>query len=440
MTAESPIRIAIVGAGPSGFYAAQALLETAAACEIDMIERLPTPYGLIRSGVAPDHPTTKNIQATFERIAADDRVHLFGNVTIGTDISLPELRQLYDAVILAVGATIDARLDIPGGDLEGVYGAAQFVGWYNGQPDFADLDPKLDDPAAVVIGNGNVAIDIARILCRSISELEATDLADHAIDLLSRSAIRDVHIVGRRGPVESKFTNVELSELGELENAVALAERADIPDAIDGDISPRDRRMKEKNLRSFRAFAQADRASRPRGVRFAFFLKPHEIVGTDRVRAVVFERMRMVDGEIAGTNEFFEIPCGLVVSAIGYRSASLAGMPERRGAVPDPSGRIDDGLYAVGWFMRGPSGKIATNRADGEAVAQRLIAETVASTRPGRQGLIKRLERTKTRWIDFSGWQRIDAEEVRTARPLAPRRKLKRIDEMLNVASRPHQS
>ncbi len=436
MTAENPIRIAIVGAGPSGFYAAQALLDIAGACEIDIIERLPTPYGLIRSGVAPDHPTTKNIQATFERTAADDRVRLFGNVTVGRDIDLADLRALYDAVILAVGAPVDARLDIPGRDLKGVYGAAQFVGWYNGHPDFADLDPILDDPRAVVIGNGNVAIDIARILCRSILELEATDLADHAIDLLSRSAIRDVHIVGRRGPVESKFTNVELSELGEMENAVALAAGTDIPDAVDGDVSPRDRRMKEKNLRSFQAFAQADRASRPRGIRFAFFSRPHEIVGSDRVKAVVFERMRISDGKLAGTGAFFEIPCGLVVSAIGYRSAPLLGLPEADRAGAEPSGRIGNGLYAVGWFKRGPSGKIATNRADGDSVAAALLAESAASDRPGRQGLVASLERAKAGWIDFGGWKHIDAEEVRSARPLAPRRKLTRIDEMLAVAAR----
>lgn len=436
MTAESPIRIAIVGAGPSGFYAAQALLDIACACEIDIIERLPTPYGLIRSGVAPDHPTTKTVQATFERTATDPRVRLFGNVTVGKEIALAELRALYDAVILAVGAPVDARLDIPGRDLGGVYGAAQFVGWYNGHPDFADLDPALDDPGAVVIGNGNVAIDIARILCRSIPELEATDLADHALGLLARSAIRDVHIVGRRGPVESKFTNVELSELGEMDNAVALAAATDLPDAVDGDVSPRDRRMKEKNLRSFQAFAQADRTSRPRGIRFAFFARPHEIVGSDRVRSVVFERMRIADGSPAGTGAFFEIPCGLVVSAIGYRGAPLAGLSDADRAGADPSGRIEDGLYAVGWFKRGPSGKIATNRADGDSVARVLIAETTASARPGRQGLIERLGRANAGWVDFAGWKHIDSEEVGTARPAAPRRKLTRIDEMLAVAAR----
>lgn len=432
MTTQIPIRVAIIGAGPSGFYAAQALLDATPACEIDVLERLPTPYGLIRSGVAPDHPTTKNIQATFPKTAADERVRLFGNVTVGKDVALAELRELYDAVILASGAPLDIRVDIPGHDLAGVYGAAEFVGWYNGHPDFADLDPRLDAPGAVIIGNGNVAIDVARILAKSIPELEATDIADHAIASLTMSSVRDVHIVGRRGPVEAKFTNVELSELGEMVNAVALARKEDLPETVEGDVSPRDRRMKEKNLRCFHAFAAADPASRSRRIHFVFNARPVAILGTDRVEAVRFERTTSAGGS-GGT---FEVPCGLVVSAIGYRSAPLEGIvPARDDDAVAADGRIEHGLDAVGWFKRGPSGKIATNRADGDAVAGVILSEIVPSGRPGRSALVERLGGGAARWVDFESWGRIDAEETRTARTGAPRRKITRIEQMLLIAS-----
>lgn len=433
MSSDSPLKIAILGAGPSGFYAAQALLDADQTCEIDILDRLPTPYGLIRSGVAPDHPTTKNIQATFERTAEDPRVRLFGNVTVGRDVQIDDLRAIYDAVILAIGAPLDARLDVPGRELAGVYGAAEFVGWYNGHPDFADLDPALDQPGAVVIGNGNVAIDIARILSKSVAEIEVTDIADHAIRQLERSAIRDVHVVGRRGAVEAKFTNVELAELGTLQNAVAVTAKDALPDTVDPALPARDRRLKEKNLRSFHEFAAADPASRPRRIHFVFYARPHAIEGTDRVEAMVFERLRPVDGALEATGELITIPCGLVVTAIGYRRTPLGADAAAELPEVDASGRIERGLYAVGWFKRGPSGKIATNRADGEAVAKVLLDEVEPSGREGREALLRLLSDAGVRWTDFGHWKHIDAEEVRSARPAAPRRKMTRIADMLDV-------
>ena len=428
LTGEASIKVAIVGAGPSGFYAAQALLDASPDCAIDIVERLATPYGLIRSGVAPDHPTTKNIESTFAQTAADPRVRLFANVAVGRDIALDELRDLYDAVVLAIGAPLDAPLDVPGHDLPGVYGAAEFVGWYNGHPDFAGLDPNLDTPGAVIVGNGNVAIDIARILAKSIAELSTTDIADHALEKLTASSVRNIAIAGRRGAVEAKFTNVELAELREMENAVAITDGAALPETVGSNLSPRDLRVKEKNLRCFHDFSRANPASRPRRIDFLFHARPVAIIGPERATAIRFERMSPVDGTPIGTGQHFEVPCGLVVSAIGYRSAALAGLAD---ASRRETGRLDRGLYSVGWFKRGPSGKIATNRADGEALAATLLAEIEPSSKPGGAALERLLVERRCLWIDFEAWRSIDAEERRTARSGAPRRKLVRLDDML---------
>lgn len=434
MSIGNSIKVAVVGAGPSGFYAAQALAAAHTDIEIDLIDRLPTPYGLIRSGVAPDHPNTKAIQGTFEQVASDSRVCFFGNVTVGRDIRLDELRGMYDAVVLASGAPLDLRLGIPGEDMDGVYGAAEFVGWYNGHPDYADLAPPLDKSGAVVIGNGNVAIDIARILSKPLDELGPTDIADHAIERLAGSAIREIHIVGRRGPADSKFTNVELRELGEMANAVAIANGDDLPDAAPEGLAPRERRMKEKNLQCFHAFAEADPLSKPRRIRFSFFARPDRILGKGRVTAVRFEGTQLDEkGHLVGRGEYFEIPCGLVVTAIGYSAEPIDGLtPEDMARLSgDPSGRIERGFYLVGWLKRGPSGKIATNRADGDELAKRLLAEISPAGRPGRAGLRQRLDSNGTQWVDFDQWKLIEAEEFRTARAGAPRRKITKVADML---------
>lgn len=428
MTAEGSIKVAIIGSGPSGFYAAQALATSGRNCEIDIIERLPTPYGLIRSGVAPDHPNTKTIQSTFEQFLAGEQIRFFGNVTVGSDVNLAELREIYDAVVLATGASLDVRLGIPGEDLPGVYGASAFVGWYNGHPDHADLAPDLTGAGAVIIGNGNVAIDIARILSKPVDDLARTDIADHAIERLATSAVSDIHVVGRRGPVESKFTNVELTEIGEMPHAVALADEEVLHAQVDPELSPRDRRVKEKNLRCFQAFAANDPASRAKRIHFRFHARPVAVLGNGRVEAVRFERTRVAGGRAAGSGDFFDIPCSLLVTAIGYRSERLG-----QGDGTGQGGRIATGLYSVGWYKRGPSGKIATNRMDGDELAGTLLDEISSGHGAGRQELIARLRARNVDFTDFSGWKIIDAEETRTARPGAPRRKIIRVPDMLGL-------
>jgi ferredoxin--NADP+ reductase len=433
--AASGLKIAIVGAGPAGFYAAEALAAACPDCEITLIERLPTPYGLIRSGVAPDHQTTKSIQNTFERIARLDKVRFVGNVEIGGDVSLDELRRFYDGVVLACGAPLNAPLGIPGDNLPEVYGAAQFVGWYNGHPDYAELHPRLDGGGVVVIGNGNVAIDIARVLSKSPDELANSDIAHHALQRLSVANLSDVHIVGRRGPVEAKFTTAELQELGELQTTVVLADAAELPESVGEELSPRDRRLKNKNLECFKAFAQADPASRARRLRFQFNARPVQVLGDDRVEAVRFERTRIVGEAVEGTGEIFEIPCRLVVYAIGYRPSPMLGVNLRGtdNRLQSDAGRVAPGLYVVGWLKRGPSGKIGTNRIDGEEIAKKIIAEVDASGRTGFSGLEKLFQERSLRWTDFDDWKAIEAAEVAAALMGAPRRKFVRVDHMLEV-------
>lgn len=432
------LKIAIVGAGPAGFYAAEALAAACPGCELDLIERLPTPYGLIRSGVAPDHQTTKTIQDTFEKTAQLSNLRFIGNIEIGRDVLLDELRDLYDAVVLACGTPHDAPLGVSGDNLPGVYGAAEFVGWYNGHPDYAGLDPRLDNAGAVVVGNGNVAIDIARILSKSVAELASSDIAHHAMIRISASSLSDVYIVGRRGPIDAKFTNVELQELGELKDAVTLAEPGQIPDTVDDTLSPRDRRVKAKNLECFKAFAKADAASRDRRIRFKFNALPVEVIGEDRVEAMRFERTRVNDGRVVGTGETFDIPCGLVVYAIGYRPSHVLDLTvgESGNCLLNVAGKVAPGLYVVGWLKRGPSGKIGTNRVDGEEIAQSIRAEVSHGGKQGFSALEAMFRKRGLRWTDFDDWKAIEAAEITAAPAGAPRRKFVRVDEMLKLCAK----
>lgn len=432
-------RFAIVGAGPAGFYTAEALATACPDCEIDLIDRLPTPYGLVRSGVAPDHQATKKIQETFDSIAGLPNVRFVGHVEIGRDVSLAELRDMYDAVVLASGAPYDVALDIPGAGLPGVYGAAAFVGWYNAHPEYAGLNPQLDRTGAVVIGNGNVAIDIARILSRPAADLAASDIADYALQQLRGSHIADVHIVGRRGALDAKFTTVELRELGELHDVVALAEPAQIPAALDDNLPPRERRLKAKNLECFQAFAKEEATSRPRRIRFQFNARPVEILGETRVEAIRFERTQVENGRVVGSGETFDVPCGLVVAAIGYQARSIGDLPVAAAGnrLENVDGLIAPGLYVVGWLKRGPSGKIGTNRLDGEEIAERIRAEVGAHGKPGFQALQQMLDQRQVRWTDFADWKNIERAEAIAALDGAPRRKFFAIPEMLKHRVKP---
>ena len=428
-----PVAVAIVGAGPAGFYTAEALLEVLPDVRIDIIERLATPFGLIRAGVAPDHQSTKLVSRRFEQTALQDVVHFYGNVPVGEAVSLSELRSFYDAIVLAVGAGIDRPLGIPGENLEGVYGSALFVGWYNGHPDFRDLQPRLATSSAVVIGNGNVALDVARVLVKSSAEMVSSDLPDYAAAAIAASGIRDVHIVGRRTAADVKFTAAELREIGQLAECETVIDPADLAVPVSA-ADTRDRRLREKNLAILRGLAAGPHGGKPKRLHFRFNLTPVAIEGGDAVEAMLFRRTHPRD---QGSQE--RLSCGLVVAAIGYRASPLDGIPfsASRGLYPNDDGRVAPSVYAVGWAKRGPSGVIGSNRPDGEVCAAQIAADAAArpfsSAKPGRKALERVLSERRVRTITFDDWQKIDAAEVAGARHPAPRRKFTTLGEMLSV-------
>lgn len=431
------VSVAIIGAGPSGFYTADVLLKTGQSYEIDIVDRIPAPYGLIRYGVAPDHQTTKNVSRAFEKTATREEVQYFGNVELGRDITLGELKSLYDVVILAVGARLDKRLGIPGEDLDGVYGSVEFVNWYNGHPDCWDLAPDLGATDAVVVGNGNVAIDVARVLVKTAEEMAHSDLPDYAVRAIQDSPLTEVHMCGRRGPVEAKFTNVELREMGELEICAPVVDLGILPDEVGGDWSDRDRRLREKNLRTLRGFTEMDPKAKAKRVHFRFFSSPVEILGDGRVEAVKFERTRLEKGRTVGTGEHFEIPCGLVVAAVGSRSEAVDGVPfdDKQGIVVNQDGWVEDNVYAVGWVMRGSTGVISTNRNDAVTVVGQIAENIREGGKSGRAGLESLLAERRIRRVSFDDWKSIDAIEIANAPRGAPRRKFVSIDEMLGALS-----
>ena len=433
------LSIAIVGSGPAGFYTADALTKACPDCRVDFIERLPTPFGLIRGGVAPDHQTTKRVAKKYENTAMMDHVHFYGNVEIGRDVSLTELRGMYDAVVLAIGAPGDKKLTIPGADKLGVHGSAAFVGWYNGHPDFRDLEPDLNTQSAVVIGNGNVAVDVARVLLRSPRGMAESDLPDHVADLIHSAPITDVHMVGRRGPADAKFTNVELREMGHLNLTHPCVKPEQLPDNLDAVLAgyaDRDRRLRTRNIETLREFSERPDEGKPKNVHFEFFASPVEILGDERVEGIRFERTRVDDGKCIGTGEMFDIDCGLVIPSIGYRSEPIEGAPfdDKRGIIPNDNGRIDPGLYAVGWIKRGPSGVISSNRPDGVVVAEYIAEDITADpNRGGRDQLEATLKERHVRWIGYSDWQRLEAMEIEAAQGDAPRKKFVTVEDMISA-------
>jgi len=430
-----PLKVAVVGSGPSGFYTVAALLKAGAECQIDIIERLPTPFGLIRGGVAPDHQKTKNVWRAYEKSALNEAVRYYGNVEVGNDITIDELSAMYDAVVLAVGSPLDRKLGIPGEDKKGVIGSASFVGWYNGHPDFRDLNPDLDIQAAVVVGNGNVAVDCARVLAKTPEEMSTTDLTDYAAEAIHKSPLTDIYMCGRRGPVEAKFTNVELREMGQLEECAPIVDPAQLPDEITGEFDDRDRRLRERNLATLREFTEMSPEGKPKRLHFAFFTNPVEILGGDHVEAVKMERTAVQDGRAVGTGEFVEIPCGLVIPAIGYYGEPFPGVPfdEKGGVVVHDDGRISDGVYAVGWIKRGPTGVIGTNKHDGDQAATQILKEVAEGGKPGRNQLESTLGERNVRWVSYPDWKRIEEAEIANASEGAPRRKFSRVDDMLAV-------
>jgi ferredoxin--NADP+ reductase len=430
--------VAIIGSGPAGYYTAEALQKQFGdEVMIDMIDRLPVPYGLIRSGVAPDHQTIKAVYRRYEKTALSPNVRFVGNVAVGPDVSIAELRGLYDAVILATGAPNDRPLGLPGGDLPGVVGSAAFVGWYNGHPDFADLDPPLDVAAAAVIGNGNVALDVARILSKSRAEFTGSDIVGRALDALEASAIRTVHVLGRRGPHQIAMTPKELGELGYLERAVPKVDLADFPPEVDDALLEPGMRKSVTLLRGFATLPQ----DKDKTIDFDFFAMPVAIEGDGRVERLVVERTRLAeDLRSVGTGETYSIDCGLVVSCIGYQTPPIEGVPYEhgRGRFANSDGLIDEGLYCVGWARRGPTGTIGTNRPDGFEVAEKIFGLLGPGDggRAGAAGLDLLLQARGVEPVAFRDWQRIEAAETGRAREGSPREKFVSVGEMLGVLGR----
>ena len=460
---EPAVKVAIVGAGPAGLFATEALLKGDDRVSVDIFNRLPAPYGLVRDGVAPDHQAIKSVAKVYKRLLEHDEVRYFGGVSLGTDVSADHLRAAYDQILYAVGAQGDRRLGIPGEDLEGSRGATSFVGWYNGHPDYRQTAFPLDCEQVVVVGNGNVAIDVARILVRSPDRLAKTDIADHALEALRRSRVREVVLLGRRGPAQASFTNPELREFGRLSGVSALAEASELELDPASEAMAEGDRIRTRNLATLRGYAEATPAVGDRIVRFRFFVSPAEIVGREgRVTGLRAELTRLeeqADGYLraVGTGEFETFPCGLVLRSVGYRGVRLPGVPfdERRGTIPNdggrvlgPDGRPVAGEYVVGWAKRGPSGVIGTNKADAADTVRAMVedreAGVFAGVVPGTSAVadIGQLLRNRgVSWVDKAGWSRLDACETNAGEAQGrPRVKLCRVDEMMETAGPPERA
>jgi len=425
--------IAVVGSGPAGYYTAEAAQKKFGDdVRIDIIDRLPVPYGLIRFGVAPDHQSIKGVSKRYEAVNLSENVRFVGNVTVGRDVSIEELQSMYDAVVLATGAPSDRKMGIPGEDLPGVVGSAAFVGWYNGHPDFANLDPDLEGPGAVIIGNGNVALDVARILAKTRDEFHGADIVDHALEQLDRSGIRRITFLGRRGPHQIAMTPKELGELGHLSRATPIVDAADLPPVGDDALLEPGMRKSVTHLRDFAANADAPKDI---AVEFDFFAMPVSIEGDGRAERMIVERTRLgADLRPVPTGERYIIPCRLVVACIGYQTPPIEGVPYEhgRGRFADDEGRILPGLFCVGWARRGPTGTIGTNRPDGFAIVDRIAEDiTGSSSKLGRPALDALLEGRGVDIVTFRDWQNIDRAEIARARDGAPREKFVAVDDMI---------
>jgi ferredoxin--NADP+ reductase len=449
---ERPLRVAVVGSGPAGFYAAEALLESAPTASVDMFEALPAPFGLVRYGVAPDHPKIKTVIARYEKTAAHPSFALLANVEVGRDVSVDELRRFYDAIVFASGAQTDRRLGIPGEDRPGSYTATEFVAWYNGHPAYRHHTFDLFCDCAVVVGQGNVAVDVARILAKTVDELKHTDISAHALEVLAESRIRDVRMVGRRGPVQAAFTPPELKELGELADCDAVVEASELAlnDASRAEIETLRWRDAKKNCELLAAFAAQPRTTRSKQLLIQFYRSPRELSGDPRVRSITLERNTLV-GEpgaqrAVGTGVTEELSCGAVFRSVGYRGVPIPGMPfdERAGVIPNVEGRVIHegapvpGLYVVGWIKRGPTGVIGTNKPDSVETVRHLLADApglVPCAEPSRDALLELVASRNVRVVDYDAWRAIDAAEVaRGAAAGKPREKFVNVEEMLAVA------
>jgi ferredoxin--NADP+ reductase len=458
-SAEKPLRVAIVGSGPAGFYAADQLIKRDGVhVTVDMFDRLPTPFGLVRGGVAPDHPKLKSVIRVYERTAGEDEFRFFGNVKLGDVVNANDLAQRFHAVIWSVGAETDRQLGIPGEDLPGSHSATSFVGWYNAHPDYADQSFDLSCERAVVIGNGNVAMDVTRILALSPDELAKTDIADHGLEALRDCKVREIVVLGRRGPAQAAFTNPEIKELGELPEADVIVDPKEIEldplsaaflESDEADMTAR------RNVEILQEFAARELEGRPKRIVLRFLASPVEISGDGKVETITIGRNELVADESGAlrakdTGERETLDCGLVLRSVGYRGMPIPGLPfdERRGVIPNEAGRVLDqdgdrvaGHYAAGWIKRGPSGVIGTNKKDAQETVDSLIEDFEAGAlpepdSPDPAAVEELLSERGLDYVTYAGWGAIDRAEVERGEPHGrPRVKFVRVEEMLEAAA-----
>ena len=450
-TESRPLRVAIVGSGPAGFYAVEALFKSGKTVHVDLFDRLPTPYGLVRAGVAPDHQKLKSVIRVYEKIAEASNFHFLGNVTVGEDVTVEELRRFYDAVILASGAETDRRLGIPGEDLPGSHTATEFVGWYNGHPDYQDRTFDLSGKVAVVVGQGNVAMDVSRILAKTVNELKETDITQSALDALAKSRIREVYVIGRRGPVQAKFTPPEIKEFAELEDCDPVVDPSELElgASCTAELEDPKNTHARKNLAALQEFASRPRRAVGRKCVFRFYWSPIRLEGQDRVTTLVLEKNRL-EGEpfrqrAVGTGETMTMPCDIIFRSVGYKGVAVRGLPfdEKDGVVPNQKGRITEngqvlpGLYVAGWIKRGPSGVIGTNKPCSVETVESLLADLETLTPcavPDTGNLLRLLNGRGVRVVTFADWRRIDLAEVDRGKERGkPREKFLRREDMLSI-------
>ncbi|HEX6653079.1 MAG TPA: FAD-dependent oxidoreductase [Thermoleophilaceae bacterium] len=455
-TNEQPLRVAIVGSGPAGFYAAGHLLKSKShpdlCAQVDIFDRLPTPWGLVRAGVAPDHPNIKAVSRVYEKTAEHPEFRFYGNVELGRDLTRDDLISRYHAVVYAVGAQTDRRMGIPGEDLPGSWAATEFVAWYNGHPDYRDLEFDLSAERAVVVGNGNVATDVARMLALTRDELARTDVADHALDVLAESNVREIVVLGRRGPAQAAFTNPELLELGEMTDADVFVDPGDVElDPLSKAFieSEAAHATKKKNVDILSGYAAREPLGKRRRIVLRFLVSPVEILGTDRVEGVRIVHNELAEGDDGSlrarpTDITEELDCGLVFRSIGYQGTRIDGVPfdDRSCTIPNERGRIIDrpGEYAVGWIKRGPTGIIGTNKRDAQETVDAILDDLDAGRLPApadadRDSMEALLAERQPDAVSYAGWQAVDRVEREAGEPQGrPRVKLCSFEDLLEAA------
>ncbi len=447
LDANRPLRVAVIGAGPSGIYAAEALIkQSEVAVSVDVFDRLPTPYGLVRYGVAPDHQTIKSVTKVMQKVLQDPRVRFLGNVEYGRDLTYADLKRHYDAVVYTVGASSDRHLNIPGEELPGSLSATEFVAWYNGHPDYQNLDIRLDGQGVAVVGMGNVAVDVTRILAKTAEELGRTDIADHALPVLAQSQVTDIYMLGRRGPAQAKFTTKELRELGELHNADVLVrpEELELDEKSAASIAHDPALL--KNLEVLREFAARPLSGKPRRIHIRFFVSPVAILGEGRVQKIRLEKNRLDENlNAVGTGQFEELEVGMVLRSVGYKGVPLPEVPfdSRKGVIPNQGGRVLRegqvalGEYTAGWIKRGPSGVIGTNKADATETIKLLLEDAPRlplAPEPAPEAVTRLLKSRGVRYVTLEHWLKLDQHEcVQGQAQGRPRVKVTSVEKMLEL-------